>query len=79
MSSDHWEDATNGRHGFPTGAPALRVVSDADAEMTRLRLIACAAIDLLDCIDQRTAAGWHKVPRREVEALRAAVNGEIHA
>lgn len=33
MSTDHWEDATNGRHGFPTGAPALRVVSDPDREV----------------------------------------------
>lgn len=55
----------------------LRAVSDADAEQARLQLIAAAAIDLLDCIDKRTAAGWHKVPRREVETLRAAVNGEI--
>jgi hypothetical protein len=54
----------------------LRPVRDADAELARLQLIACAAIDLLDCIDTRTAAGWSKVPRREVEALRAAVNGD---
>lgn len=60
----------------PVRLGVLRAVSDAEAEMTRLRLIACAAIDLLDCIDKRTAAGWHKVPRREVETLRAAVNGE---
>lgn len=58
-------------------APRLRVVTDPEAELNRLRLVEAKAADLLDCIDKRTAAGWTKVPRREVEALRTAVNGDI--
>lgn len=57
-------------------APKLRVVTDPDAELQRLRLVEAKATDLIDCIDLRTQAGWHKVPRPEVEALRRAVNGE---
>lgn len=57
-------------------APKLRVVTDPEAEMDRLRAIEAKAADLVDCIDVRTKAGWTKVPRREVEALRAALNGD---
>lgn len=56
--------------------PRLRVVTDPEAELNRLRLVEATAADLIDCIDKRTQAGWHKVPRPEVEALRAALNGE---
>jgi hypothetical protein len=60
-------------------APKLRVVTDPEAELRRLRLVEAKAADLIDCIDKRTQAGWHKVPRPEVEALRAALNGENDA
>jgi hypothetical protein len=60
-------------------APKLRVVTDPDAELRRLRLVEARVVDLLDCIDLRTKAGWHKVPRPEVEALRAALNGDPDA
>jgi hypothetical protein len=55
--------------------PRLRVVDDT-TEITRLQNVAAAAADLIACIDARTAAGWTKVPRREVEALRTALNGD---
>lgn len=57
-------------------AAHLRPVQDADIELARLRAIAVKAADLIDCIDERTQAGWTKVPRREVEALRTALNGD---
>ena len=57
-------------------APRLRVVTDPEAELRRLRLVEAKAADLIDCIDVRTQAGYSKVPRPEVEALRAALNGE---
>lgn len=60
-------------------APKLRVVTDPEAELLRLRLVEATAADLIDCIDKRTQAGWTKVPRPEVEALRAALNGEPNA
>lgn len=58
-------------------APKLRVVTDPDAELNRLRLVEAKAADLIDCIDTRRAAGWLKAPTREVEALRRALNGEL--
>lgn len=57
-------------------APKLRVVTDPAAELERLRAVEAKAADLVDCIDKRRAAGWLKAPTREVEALRAALNGE---
>lgn len=82
MSADHWEDGTNGRHGYPT---SLRVVSDADAVAARgaHAALVLEALRMADKFADYKRRGWESMNTpagdRLIAAaaeLRAAVNGE---